>query len=166
MAEKERPGVMLYFDLRPCLKRLSPEEKGRLFEGILDYAEYGVLPELEGMLGVAWDFIQPRIDRDAERYEEVVENRRRAAHKRWEGREKDEMQVDANAPDALQTMPTATTTTTSSPSPTATAASTAMPKPRAAGRTGPDRRAVAEELSFEDLRQRKLKMLSGMMAAE
>ena len=175
MAEKERPGVMLYFDLRPCLKRLSPEEKGRLFEGILDYAEYGVLPELEGMLGVAWDFIQPRIDRDAERYEEVVENKRKAARKRWDKQE-GEMQTDADgcssmqvhprAPDALQMMPTTTSTTKTNTTPSATAASTPTPNPRAAGRTGPDRQAVAEEMSFEDLRQRKLKMLSGMMAAE
>ena len=27
-----KPGVMFYFDIRPCLKRLSTEEKGLLFE--------------------------------------------------------------------------------------------------------------------------------------
>lgn len=158
MAEKERPGVMLYFDVRPCLKRLSLEEKGRLFEGILDYAEYSVIPELEGMLGVAWDFIQPRIDRDAERYEEISENRRKAALKRWEGQDRGAVQMDANASGALQVMPTTTTTTTttttSTPSPTATATA-----------AGPGGEELAEELTFEDLRQRKLKMLSGLIGA-
>lgn len=176
MAEKGRPGVMLWFDLRPCLKRLSLEEKGLLFECILDYAEYGAVPELEGMTGVAWDFIQPRIDRDAERYEEVVENKRRAARKRWDKQEESlqddadgcsRMQVHARASDALQTMPTTTPTSTpttkTTPSPTATSTFTPTAKPRAAGRCGPDRQAVAEEMSFEDLRQQKLKMLSGMM---
>lgn len=176
MAEKGRPGVMLWFDLRPSLKRLSLEEKGLLFECIMDYAEYGEVPELDGMAGVAWDFIQPRIDRDAERYEEVSERRRQAAQKRWDKQEKEmqadaneckSMQMDANAFFALQTMPTTTPTSTTktTPSPTATATSTFTPtaKPRAAGRAGPDRQAVAEEMSFEDLRQRKMKMLSGMM---
>lgn len=176
MAEKGRPGAMLWFDLRPCLKRLSHEEKGLLFECILDYAEYGAVPELEGMTGVAWDFIRPRIDRDAERYEEVVENKRRAARKRWDKQEEEpltdadgcsSMQVHARASCALQTMPTTTSTPTTktTPSPTATAASTAAPKPRTAGRPAPDLQAAAGELSFEDLRQRKLEMLSDMMGA-
>lgn len=76
----QRPGVMLYFDVRPCLKRLSREEKGLLFEGILDYAELGILPEFDGMLGVAWDFIQPRLDRDGEAYEKSVAQKRYATY--------------------------------------------------------------------------------------
>ena len=178
MAEKGRPGVMFYFDLRPCLKRLSNEEKGQLFESILNYAQFGEVPEPDGMLGVAWDFIKPRIDHDAERYEEVVETKRRAARKRWDKQEEDSqtdaggnsMQMHAGASGALQAMPTTTTTakTTTTPSTISTATSTSMPSPspRSAGRSGPDRRSVAEEMSFEDLRRQKLKMLSGMMGAD
>ncbi len=172
MAEKERPGVMLYFDLRPSLKRLSPEEKGLLFEYILDYAQFGVLPEPEGMVGIAWDFIRPRIDRDAERYEEISERRRQAAKKRWD-RQEEELQADANAYFAMQTMPTTTTPsttttkTTSSPKTTPATASTPMPSssPRMAGLPDPDRLAMAEELSFEEMRQRKLNMLSSMISS-
>lgn len=61
-----KPGIMFYFDVRPCIKRLTLEEKGRLFEAILDYAEFGAVPDIDGALGVAWDFIQPKIDRDGE----------------------------------------------------------------------------------------------------
>lgn len=63
-----KPGVMVYFDIRPCIARLSLSEKGQLFDAILDYAENGVEPEIDGGLGVAWDFIRPRIDKDSERY--------------------------------------------------------------------------------------------------
>lgn len=63
-----KPGVMFYFDVRPCIKRLNLNEKGQLFEAILDYAESGIEPELDGALGIAWDFIQPRLDQDTERY--------------------------------------------------------------------------------------------------
>lgn len=65
---KKPPGVLLYFDIRPGLKRLSASEKGQLFDAILDYAENGVVPEFEGVLGIAWDFIMPKLDRDAETY--------------------------------------------------------------------------------------------------
>ena len=64
-----RPGTMLYFDTRPCLKRLTNEQKGQLFEAILDYAEFSVAPDFgdDIALSVCWDFIRPRIDRDNER---------------------------------------------------------------------------------------------------
>lgn len=68
-----KPGVMFYFEIRPCIKRLTLEEKGQLFEAILDYGEYGVIPEVDGAVGVAWDFIQQRLDRDTGRYDEKVE---------------------------------------------------------------------------------------------
>ena len=68
-----KPGVMFYFEIRPCIKRLTLEEKGQLFESILDYGEYGAIPEVDGAVGVAWDFIQQRIDRDTGRYDEKVD---------------------------------------------------------------------------------------------
>ncbi len=79
----KRPGVMLYFELRPCLKRLSDGEKGRLLAASLDYGEEGTEPTLEGMAALAWDFIRPRIDRDADHYREICERNRLAAGKRW-----------------------------------------------------------------------------------
>lgn len=100
---KQRPGVMIYFSIRPSLKRLTLEEKGALFEAILDYGQTGALPEFDGVLGIAWDFIQPRIDRDGEQYQKIVEARREAANVRWH---KQKMQMDANADFAMQTMPT------------------------------------------------------------
>lgn len=73
-----KPGVMFYFDIRPCIKRLTLEEKGVLFEAILDYAELGVVPELDCVLGVAWDFIQPKLDRDSGQYDRKVEQKQYA----------------------------------------------------------------------------------------
>ncbi len=65
-----RPGVMFYFDMLPALKRLTKVQKADLFEALLEYAQFGVLPEFDDVgVSVAWDFIQPRIDRDAEAYD-------------------------------------------------------------------------------------------------
>ena len=51
-----QPGVMLYFEVRPCLIRLNDGEKGQLFEALLDYGEHGIVPDFDGKMGVAWDF--------------------------------------------------------------------------------------------------------------
>ena len=85
----KQPGVMLYFDIRPCLARLTMDEQGQLFNAILNYGEDGIEPDFDYMLGIAWDFIKPRLERDRERYEEVCEKRRQAAQARWEQEDRD-----------------------------------------------------------------------------
>ena len=74
-----QPGVMLYFEVRPCLIRLNDGEKGQLFEAILDYGEHGIVPDFDGKMGVSWDFINPRLDRDTERYAEKTQKNAYAA---------------------------------------------------------------------------------------
>lgn len=95
-----KPGVMFYFDILPCIRRLSLEDKGQLFESILDYAENGVEPELDGVLGVAWDFIKPRIDQDSEQYESKVETSQYAAF----SRERKKLGLEPIARDAWKLM--------------------------------------------------------------
>lgn len=80
--EERQPGVMLYFDIRPCLARLTMEEQGMLFNAILNYGEDGVEPNFEYMLGVAWDFIKPRLERDRLRYADTIRKRRYAVYVR------------------------------------------------------------------------------------
>ena len=81
--QKERPGVMLYFDaLRPAISRLDEAQCGALLRSVLDYAQYGVVPELDPMTGLAFDMLAPKIDRDAERYEESREQRLYAVYVR------------------------------------------------------------------------------------
>lgn len=143
-----KPGVMFYFDIRPCIRRLSLEDKGQLFESILDYAENGVEPELDGALGVAWDFIQPRIDRDSEQYEQKTEKTKYAAFTREVRKQgHDAITFDAwkalpetarhqmmsgdglEASDDIGRYPTTTTTTTSTSTSTSTILSCPSAKP-------------------------------------
>ena len=126
MADKQKPGVMIYFDLRPCLQRLTNEQKGALFSAILDYAENGVLPELDNVaVGVAWDFVKPRIDRDAETYASKVEKARAAINKRWAAPTNTDVYggIRENT-DVYERIPTTTTTSTSTPT---TASNGGMP---------------------------------------
>jgi hypothetical protein len=81
--QKERPGVMLYFDdVRPVISRLDEIQCGVLLRSVMDYAQYGVVPELDPMTGLAFDMLVPKIDRDAERYEESREQRLYATYSR------------------------------------------------------------------------------------
>lgn len=89
MPKKERPGVMIYHDLYQPTRRLSDSDKGRLFDAILEYSMFGVVPEFDGMLGVVWDFAQPRIDADKKSYQTKCERSRAAIKKRWEQKEQD-----------------------------------------------------------------------------
>ena len=73
-----QPGVMIYFDIEPCLNRLTLEEQGMLLGAIVRYGHYQEEASFEGLLGMAWDFIRQRIDLDAQRYRAVVERRRSA----------------------------------------------------------------------------------------
>lgn len=126
----KQPGVLLYFDVRPCLKRLSKEEKGELFEAILEYGEFGTVPEFEGSLGVAWDFIQPQIDRDRENYLKTVDKRKYAVFVREEkkaGREPpsfEEWKEHVLSCDDFDAICYPTTTTTTTTTPTTTTAPT------------------------------------------
>ena len=114
MKKNSKPGVVVYFDMRPAMKRLTAAQKGILFEAIMDYADDGVLPEFDDIaLQIVWDFIQPRLDDDSEKYNATVNARKEAADKRWNKDSNDANAScadakNANADFAMQTMPTKT----------------------------------------------------------
>ena len=74
-----RPGIMLYFDIREPLSWLPDADKGKLFDAIMEYGEFGVVPEFQGMLAMAWGFIKPKLDKDEESYENAKSQRKYAA---------------------------------------------------------------------------------------
>ena len=81
---KAPPGVMLYYDLVPCLAGFSDADLGSLFRAVLLYGSTGEIPSFDGSLHVAWAFIRPRIDRDAEQYVLKAKKARYAAYVREE----------------------------------------------------------------------------------
>ena len=70
---------MLYFEIRDALRFLTLEEKGQLLDAVLEYGMFGTVPEFAGILGMAWAFVKPKLDVDAERYDNAVLQRRYAA---------------------------------------------------------------------------------------
>ena len=74
-----RPGIMIYFDILEPIRMLPDEDKGRLLIAMLEYGKDGVVPDLDGPLGIVWSFIQPKIDRDEENYDASKLQRQYAA---------------------------------------------------------------------------------------
>ncbi len=135
MGGKEKPGVMIYFDIRDQLELMNHEQIAKFFLAILDYASDGVAPEFDDpVLKMAWTITKRNIERDDYSYKKTVSKRAYGAYCRWEkesGREpltfeewtqmdasdacaSSALQKDAHAEDAMQKMPTTTSTPTSS----------------------------------------------------
>ena len=85
----KKPGIMLYFELMPCLQRLDDAQKGRLLWGMLAYGRDGEEPDFDSdeALAMAWPFVRLRLDQDEERYLKKVEQRHQAAVSRWQKKE-------------------------------------------------------------------------------
>lgn len=77
---------MLYFDTAPAIEMLSDADCGKLFKAMLRYAMSGELPAFSGLLGMAWTFIQPKIDADGRRFCNSVAQKRYAVYVREQKR--------------------------------------------------------------------------------
>ena len=77
----EKPGIILYFDILPCLEELNDTQVGRLLRATLYYSQSGVLPDFsdDRMLTIAWPFLQSQADADEKRYRRRVQQQRKAA---------------------------------------------------------------------------------------
>lgn len=73
-----RPGIMLYFDMLGPIRVLPDEDKGRLLVAMLEYGQSGIIPQFNGMLALAWEFVKPKIDKDSEEYNKTVLKRQYA----------------------------------------------------------------------------------------
>ena len=63
----DRKGFLIYFDTRNAWQILTNEQRGNLLMSIMDYSEYGVIPEFsDKLLEMAWALMRPKLDRDAD----------------------------------------------------------------------------------------------------
>ena len=82
-------SFILYTDINEVVQVLNREQKGDLFQAILDYAENGREVEIKDpTVKVLFVMIKQSIDRNAEKWEKELEKRREAGHKgaliRWQ----------------------------------------------------------------------------------
>ena len=79
----EKPGIMVYFEMRNLLKLISDEDAGILFRAMLDFGAERIPPQLPDRLNVAWPLIKMHLESDDIRYYEVSNKRKYAVYVRW-----------------------------------------------------------------------------------
>ncbi len=177
--EKGRPGVMLYFDMIEPLRKHGNEMTGELIWAMIDYARYGVVPDFDGALLMAWEFIKPKVDVDGERYNDTVLKNKYAVYCRIR-KESGEPKLDfdewleletqdnkCNQPLASDNERYSTTTTTINP----TGNPSTKRNPKSTGKTntegegnrevlGEERGEEEDPAAFEALKRAKIQALS------
>ena len=121
-----RPGIMLYFDILGPIRLLPDSDKGRLLVAMLEYGQSGLVPEFDGALALAWEFVKPKIDKDSEEYNKTVLKRQYATFCRDRKKKGEQeitfeewlMTIDINSYQVISSdtkwYPTTSTTTTPS----------------------------------------------------
>lgn len=67
----EKKSFILYHDYIDAIQMLTNDEKGVLFQQILEYVNYGTLYEGDNrIVGTVWLLIKNNLDRDATKWEE------------------------------------------------------------------------------------------------
>ncbi len=88
---------MLYTDYLEHIENLNDDQAGKLFKAILAYATDGSTPSFKGALSMAFSFIKVQLDRDFEKYNEIVEKRREAGRRGGQKRSEQSQANQANA---------------------------------------------------------------------
>ena len=133
----ERPGMMIYLNVWERLqRRLSYEQLGRLLSAMLDVLG-GQPPQPmddDPALALAFDMVSDLQERDAERYNAIIEKRREAGRKGGRKRQQNAEQRQANAGKGEQNKPTPIPIPTPTPIPTPIPTLSPSPAPEEAER--------------------------------
>ena len=94
-------SFVLYADIGQHLDRLTDEEAGQLFKGLVVFASDGTEPiGLSPAASMAFSFISAQIVRDTQKWLEIREKRRDAGHKGGVAKSENSKQVIANVASA------------------------------------------------------------------
>ena len=81
---EKRKSFVVYVDLDESLASFSDQEVGSIFRAMLTYAATGRESDLTDREAVAFSFIRAQMDRDADKYAEIIEKRKAAGRARQE----------------------------------------------------------------------------------
>ena len=99
MKQNNKNSFVLYTDINETLQYLDNEEKGIIFQAILDYQITGEVPDLPRDLLLFFSTIKTDLDKNDKKYTEVV-NARREAGKKGGKQTKQNKQNEANEANA------------------------------------------------------------------
>ena len=83
----EKNSFLIYLDYQEQFEMLTDEQAGQLIKAIINYEKTSKVPELEGVIKIAFSFIKAQLDRDREKWKEEKKKRSEAGKKgmkkRW-----------------------------------------------------------------------------------
>lgn len=83
----DKNSFLIYLDYQEQFELLTDEQAGQLIKAIIKYEKTGEIPELDGMIKMAFSFIKTQLDRDREKWQEEKQKRseagKRGMAKRW-----------------------------------------------------------------------------------
>lgn len=77
----DKNSFLMYLDYEEQFNLLTDEQIGQLMRGIIKYEKTGEIPDLDGMLKMAFSFIKTQLDRDREKYNKKCEKNKENAKK-------------------------------------------------------------------------------------
>lgn len=77
----KRDSFILYTEINEVVKELSDEQKGKLFQAILDYEETGEMPEMDVLVKCVFLPIKRDLDKNDEKWRETARKRSEAGKK-------------------------------------------------------------------------------------
>lgn len=75
----EKASFLMYLDYEEQFNIMTDEQIGQLMRAIIKYEKTGEVPNLDGMLKMAFSFIKTQLDRDREKYQARCEKNRENA---------------------------------------------------------------------------------------
>ena len=77
----DKSSFLIYLDYEEQFNLLTDEQVGQLMRAIIKYERTREIPQLDGVIKMAFSFIKTQLDRDREKYEARCEKNRENANK-------------------------------------------------------------------------------------
>lgn len=77
----DKSSFLIYLDYEEQFNLLTDEQIGQLMRAIIKYEKTREVPQLDGVVKMAFSFIKTQLDRDREKYEARCEKNRENAKK-------------------------------------------------------------------------------------
>jgi len=84
----DKSSFLIYLDYEEQFNLLTDEQVGQLMRAIIKYEKTREIPQLDGVIKMAFSFIKTQLDRDREKYEARCEKNRENAKKGGRPRKK------------------------------------------------------------------------------
>lgn len=66
----DKKSFLMYLDYEEQFALLTDEQLGQLLRAVMEYEKTQIVPELDGIVKMAFSFIKAQLDRDREKYED------------------------------------------------------------------------------------------------